>query len=74
MQKSIPAHIDTNSQPTKEMKRDVNQQTTKHIHTYKNKHLNDQTTKVQLRVANTNTNSRGRVLPAAGSPKEPFRL
>ena len=39
-----------------------NKRTIAHIHPYTNKHLNDQITKVQLRLANTNTNSRGRVL------------
>ena len=48
--------------------------------TQRNKQSNKHTHAQELRTANTNTNSRGRVLaegdvdPAAGSPKEPFRL
>ena len=46
----------------------------------RNKRTNKHTHAQELRTANTDTNSRGRVLaegdvdPAAGSPKEPFRL
>ena len=56
------------NQPTKETKRNTKKQTIEQTHTQ------------ELRTANTNTNYRGRVLaegevdPAAGSPKEPFRL
>ena len=63
-------HIPTNTQPTKETKRDTKKQTIEQTHTHAH----------ELRTANTNSNSRGRVLaegdvdPAAGSPKEPFRL
>ena len=48
--------------------------------TQRNKQSNKHTHAQELRTAHTNTNSRGRVLaegdvdPAAGSPKEPFRL
>ena len=51
-----------------------------HIHIYTNEHPNKKTTKAQLRTANTDTNSHGRMLAegdvdlATGSPKEPCRL
>ena len=60
----------THNQPIKERKRDTKKQTIEQTHTHAH----------ELRTANTNSNSRGRVLaegdvdPAAGSPKEPFRL
>jgi hypothetical protein len=63
-------HIPTTNQPIKERKRDTKKQTIEQTHTHAH----------ELRTANTNSNSRGRVLaegdvdPAAGSPKEPFRL
>ena len=63
-------HMTTNSQPTKESKRDTKKQAIEQTHTHAQ----------EPRTANTNSNSRGRVLaegdvdPAAGSPKEPFRL
>ena len=65
-------HIDTDNQaknqPTKETQRNTKKLTIEQTHTQ------------ERRTANTNPNSRGRVLaegdvdPAAGSPKEPFRL
>ena len=45
-------HIPTNNQPTKETKRDTNKQTIEQTHTHAQ----------ELPTANTNTNSRGRVL------------
>ena len=61
-------HKQPTNQPKKERGTQRNKQSNKHTHAQ------------ELRTANTNTNSRGRVLaegdvdPAAGSPKEPFRL
>ena len=60
MHKNTSAHkTQTANQPRRfketRISKQPNKRTNAHIHTYTNKHLNDKTTKVQLRIANTNT-------------------